>query len=387
VSEVSTVEIEGYCDEKFSQVRDVLAASLSKGEDLGASVAVFVNGEAVIDLWGGHIDEEMTKPWQKDTIINVYSTTKTMSFLCALILADRGQLDFDAPVADYWPEFAQNGKQGVKVWHIMNHAAGLSGIDEPLVAEDLYDWNKITSALAAQAPWWEPGTKTAYHAITQGYLIGELVRRITGLTMGQFFQKEVANPLNADFFIGVPDEEFSRIADLMPFGGDSSLSDGSKSDSIAARTFRNPPVSALASRTDAWRRAEIPAANGHGNARSVAKIHTILAGKGEAGGIRLLSEETAELVMKERISGKDMVLRMPVKFGLGFGINSKDTPLAPNKNVCFWGGWGGSLALIDQDAKMSFSFVMNKMHDGLVGDLRSYKLGQAIYAGLKSSGG
>jgi len=387
VSEVSTVEVEGYCDEKFSQVRDVLAESLSKGEDLGASVAVFVNGEAVIDLWGGHIDEEMTKPWQKDTIINVYSTTKTMSFLCALILADRGQLDFDAPVADYWPEFAQNGKQAVKVWHIMNHAAGLSGIDEPLVAEDLYDWEKITSALAAQAPWWEPGTKTAYHAITQGYLIGELVRRITGLTIGQFFQKEVANPLNADFFIGVPDEEFSRIADLMPFGGDANLSDGSKSDSIAARTFRNPPVSALASRTDAWRRAEIPAANGHGNARSVAKIHTILAGKGEAGGIRLLSKETAELVMKERISGEDMALKMPVKFGLGFGINSKDTPLAPNKNVCFWGGWGGSLALIDQDAKLSFSFVMNKMHDGLVGDLRSYNLGHAIYASLKSSGG
>jgi len=383
----TTIELNGFCDEKFSQVRDVLAESIGKGEDLGASVAVFVNGEAVIDLWGGHIDGGMTQAWQENTIINVYSTTKTMSFLCALILADRGQLDFDAPVAKYWPEFAQNGKHNVKVWHIMNHAAGLSGMDESLETVDLYDWQKITSVLAAQAPWWEPGTKTGYHAITQGYLIGELVRRISGLTIGEFFQKEVAEPLKADFFIGVPDSEFSRIADLMPHGGDASIGDGSKKDSIAARTFRNPAVNALESRTAAWRRAEIPAANGHGNARSVAKIHTILAGKGEACGVRLLSKETAEWVMKERISGNDMVLGMPVKFGLGFGINSADTPLAPNKNVCFWGGWGGSLALIDQDANMSFSFVMNKMHEGLVGDLRAYQLGQAIYAGLKSSGG
>ncbi|MFT5210051.1 MAG: CubicO group peptidase (beta-lactamase class C family) [Flavobacterium sp.] len=377
------IEVQGYCDEKFTPVKNILAESIANGEDLGASVAVYLEGEAVVDLWGGFTDEDKTQAWQENTIINVYSTTKTMSFLCALILADRGQLNFDANVADYWPEFAQNGKADVKVWHIMDHAAGLSGVETPMIAEDLYDWDLVTSLLAAQAPWWEPGTKTGYHAITQGYLIGELVRRITGISIGEFFRKEIADPLNADFFIGVPDSEFSRIADLMPSGGDASLVTGTKKDSIANRTFKNPPVTALASRTDAWRRAEIPAANGHGNARSVAKIHSILAGKGEALGTRLLSDATAQSVMIERIGGNDMVLGMPVSFGLGFGINSTETPLAPTKNVCFWGGWGGSLALIDQDANMSFSFVMNKMHQGLMGDLRSYKLGQAIYACLK----
>ena len=377
------IEVHGYCDEKFAAVKNVLAESMANGDDLGASVAVYLEGEAVVDLWGGCTDEGKTQAWQENTIINVYSTTKTMSFLCALILAERGQLNFDANVADYWPEFAQNGKADVKVWHIMNHAAGLSGIDAPMIAEDLYNWDLVTGLLAAQAPWWLPGTKTGYHAITQGYLIGEVVRRITGISIGEFFRQEVADSLNADFFIGVPDAAFSRIADLIPPGGDASLGTATGKDSIASRTFKSPPVTALASRTDAWRRAEIPAANGHGNARSVAKIHTILAGKGEALGLRLLSEKTAQSVMEERIGGKDMVLGIPVSFGLGFGINSSKRLLAPNKNVCFWGGWGGSLALIDQDANMSFSFVMNKMHQGLVGDLRSYKLAQAIYACLK----
>ena len=186
----------------------------------------------VVDLWGGHLDEARTQSWQQDTIVNVYSSTKTMSFLCALLLADRGQLDFDRNVSDYWPEFAQNGKQSVKVWHFMNHAAGLSGMDDHMTPEDMYDWNKMVTLLAAQAPWWEPGSASGYHALTQGYLIGELVRRITGKSLGTYFQEEIATPLDADFYIGVPESEFSRIGLLIPAG------DGSapiaERDSIAA---------------------------------------------------------------------------------------------------------------------------------------------------------
>jgi CubicO group peptidase (beta-lactamase class C family) len=376
-----SAEVSGYCDEKFNNVREKFSANLKSGTDLGASFALTIDGEMVIDIWGGHLDEEKTKVWQEDSIVNVYSTTKTMSFLCALLLADRGQLDFDANVSKYWPEFAANGKENVKVWHIMDHAAGLSGMDVLVTPEDLYDWNKIVNLLAEQAPWWEPGTATGYHAITQGYLIGEIVRRISGKSIGGFFKDEIAGPLDADFYIGVPESEFHRIGNLIP-AGEGRLQGDDDLESIATRTFRNPSAEVKYSWTDEWRKAEIPAGNGHGNARSVAKLQAPLACKGSAFGVDLLSRETAEMVMRERISGTDLALGVPIGFGLGFGLNSELMPLSPNKNACYWGGWGGSSILVDQDARLSASFVMNKMFDGLVGDPRSYELVQAVYKSL-----
>ena len=373
--------IAGVCDPKFSEARDILAASIDSGNDVGASFAVTIGGEMVVDIWGGQLDETASAPWQEDTIVNVYSTTKTMSFLCALVLADRRQLDFDRNVADYWPEFAQNGKEQVKVWHLMNHAAGLSGMNDLMSAEDMYDWDKIVTLLAAQAPWWEPGSASGYHAITQGYLIGEVVRRITGKTLGTYFQEEIAGPVGADFFIGVPPSEFHRISRLIPVG-QGTAPDGGDPESIAARTFRSPFAGAEHSWTDGWRRAEIPAINGHGNARSVAKLQAPLACKGSAFGVDLMSAETATSVMTPRISGTDLVLGVPLSFGLGFGLVSELVPLSPNKNACFWGGWGGSNILVDQDAQMSVAFVMNKMHDGVMGDLRSLALLQAVYKAL-----
>ena len=376
------VEVEGYCDEKFAGVRELFASNIEEERDIGASFALTINGEMVIDIWGGHLDEGRTQPWQEDTIVNVYSTTKTMSFLCMLLLADRGELNFDANVADYWPEFAAAGKDKVKVWHIMAHAAGLSGMDVPVTSQDLYDWRRIVELLAEQAPWWEPGTASGYHAITQGYLIGEIVRRITGLSLGTFFQQEIAIPLGADFHIGVPESEFSRIGNLIPAIDGSAPGTDDDPGSIASRTFKNPPISVFDSHTDAWRKAEIPAANGHGNARSVARLQAPLACGGSAFGVDLLSRATAESVMQERISGVDLVLAVPMAFGLGFGLNSPEVPLSPNTNVCYWGGWGGSSVLIDQDASLSASFVMNKMFAGLLGDLRSYRLVQAVYKSL-----
>lgn len=369
----------GFCDPAFERVRTVFNELLASGADLGSSFYATWKGQTVVDIWGGYLDEDKQQKWQENTLVNVFSTTKTMSFLCALLLADRGELDFDAPVSHYWPEFAANGKSGVLTWHLMNHAAGLSGMDEIMSIEDLYDWDKVTQALASQAPWWEPGTASGYHALTQGYLIGEVVKRITGVSLGRFFDEHIAKPLQADFYIGVPDAEFSRIGNLLPppnsdfIGGDGAVS------SIAARTFKSPSISALDSRTDAWRRAEIPAANGHGNARSVAKIHTLLANDGATNGQQIISAETCRSVMQPRIQGIDLVFGTPMAFGLGFGLIPAEKS---SRNLCFWGGWGGSQAIIDQDNQLSFSYVMNKMADGLLGDDRGNLLAQAVFASL-----
>ena len=209
-------EVHGTCEPRFDAVRTTLADQIETGADLGASVAVFLHGEPVVDIWGGWADAEKTRPWERDTITNVWSTTKTMTFLCALMLHDRGELDFHAPVATYWPEFAANGKEKVEVRHVMGHTAGLAGWEEPLASEDLANWELCTSRLAAQAPWWEPGTASGYHALTQGYLIGEIVRRITGDTIGTWFAREVAKPLDADFHIGLPASEDHRVSNVIP---------------------------------------------------------------------------------------------------------------------------------------------------------------------------
>lgn len=376
-------EVNGHWDVRFDAVRDKFAENIASGEDVGASFAVTIDGEMVIDIWGGHLDKERRLPWEKDTIVNVYSSTKTMCFLCALVLADRGLIDFDARVADYWPEFAANGKEGVLVWHLMAHAAGLSGLDEMVGLEDLYNWDYITGLLAAQAPWWQPGTASGYHALTQGYLIGELVRRVTGKSLGRFFREEIAEPLAADFYIGVPESEFHRIGNLIPPDTSSSAVSLGGENSIAARTFNSPSAgSPKNTLTPGWRKAEIPAANGHGNARAIARLQSPLACGGTAFGVTLMSKETAKAALTERIAAKDLVLGVPLRFGLGFGLNSEVVPMSPNPNTGYWGGWGGSSVLVDQDARISASFVMNRMIDSILGDRRSYDLVQTLYSCL-----
>ncbi len=205
----------GTCSARFDSLRELFAAKLESGEDLGASLAVNIDGEMVVDLWGGWADEARTVPWTENTITCVFSTTKTMTSLAALVLVDRGELDLDANVAAYWPEFAARGKAGIKVRHLLSHTSGVSGWDQPITVEDLYDWDKSTALLAAQAPWWEPGTASGYHAMTYGHLIGEVIRRITGQRLGEFFAAQIAGPLGADFHIGLPPSEFHRVANLV----------------------------------------------------------------------------------------------------------------------------------------------------------------------------
>ncbi len=359
-------DIQGTWDERFDPVAATLGSSLDAGADVGASVAVFWHGEPVVDIWGGFADSERTRPWERDTLTNVWSTTKTMTFLCALMLADRDELDFSAPVAKYWPEFAAGGKEGVEVRHLMSHTAGLPGWSEHLETEELADWDKCTSLLAAQEPWWEPGTASGYHALTQGYLIGEVVRRITGTTIGQWFASEVAAPLGADFHIGMPASEDGRVSQVIP---PPPLDVGSmRPTKMVLRVFTNPPLDATMAHHEWWRRAEIPAANGQGNARSVALVQSIVAGRGEARGVRLLSAEGCDVIFDEQSNGRDLVLTMPFRFGMGYGLSTEMMPIGPR--ACFWGGYGGSLVVLDQDLELTVCYVMNRMEAGLEGDLR-----------------
>ncbi len=375
-------ETDGTFDEQFAGVRDALAHTLDSGLDVGASVAVVVDDQLVVDVWGGWADEAKTVPWARDTITNVWSSTKTMCNLCALILADRGELDLHGPVARYWPEFAQSGKSRVEVRHLLGHTAGLSAWAEPVKAEDLYDWDRMCDLLAAQEPWWEPGTASGYHALTQGFLVGEVVRRITGQSLGSFFAKEVAGPLGADFHIGLPPGNDARVANVIP--PPPLAVEGLDPDSVAARTLSNPALDAAVAWTDGWRRAEIPAANGHGNARSVVAVQSAVAQGGEARGVRLLSEKGCAAIFEEQARGTDLVLGIPLRIGMGYGINGGELPLGPNPRTCFWGGWGGSVVVVDLDARMTVAYMMNRMGEGTVGDVRGYSIVMAAYAALAS---
>ncbi|MDY7104124.1 MAG: serine hydrolase domain-containing protein [Actinomycetota bacterium] len=374
--------IHGTCDERFAAVRDAFAANFDRGEDDGACVAVTIGGEPVVDLWAGVADVTSGRPWERDTIVNVYSTTKTMSFVCILMLADRGLVEINAPVATYWPEFAANGKDRIEVRHLLSHSAGLSGWDQVLTTEDLYDWEKATSLLAAQAPWWEPGTASGYHAVTQGYLLGEVVRRVDGRTIGQFFADEVAGPLGADFHIGLPASEDDRVAALVP--PELSTAGLAAAGDIAQRTFASAPMTGEEPATTGWRRAEIPAAGGIGNARAVARIHSALACGGSVDGVRLMEPKTVDRIFETQIEGDDLVLGVPIRFGLGFGLPSAAMPISPSERACFWGGWGGSIAVIDVDQQMTVAYAMNRMAAGLVGDLRGGSLVLAAYQALQA---
>ncbi|MBA2896955.1 serine hydrolase domain-containing protein [Nonomuraea soli] len=330
-------EIHGTYDPRFSKVAEALADSLD-GDDVGASAAVHVGDEPVVDIWGGHLDEARSLPWQRDTITSVWSTTKTMTALCALILADRGDLDLDAPVARYWPEFAAAGKHDVRVRHLLGHTAGLPDWDEPTTLADMYAWSPATSRLAAQTPRWQPGTAAGYHSLTYGFLIGEVVRRLTGRSLGTFFAEEVAGPLGADFHIGVPAEHDHRVAPLL------AAPDGDRPEGFA--------LGVSDANTADWRRAGNPTVGGFGNARSVGAVQSVLASGGTYRGVRLLSAAGCERVLEEQFNGEDRLLGTPIRWGLGYRLEGR---------TCSWGGWGGSLVLVDLDLRMTVSYVMNQI--------------------------
>jgi CubicO group peptidase (beta-lactamase class C family) len=375
-------DVLGTFDPRFEKMAQVLSANIDSGADVGASVAVMLEGELVVDIWGGWVDEAHSAPWGRDTITNVWSSTKTQMALCALMLVDRGLLDVDEPVATYWPEFAANGKKGVLVRHLLSHTSGVSGWDQPISVDDIYDWEKSTARLAAQAPWWEPGTASGYHAVNQGHLVGEVIRRITGKKLGEFFRDEVATPLGVDFHIGLAESEFGRVSNVIPpppLPIDFAALDPNL---IVVKTFTGPFPSAEASWTKEWRQADMGAVNGHGNARSLAVAQSAISNGGVVHGTTLLSPETIEQIFRVQAEGIDQVLMVPSKFGIGYGLPSGTFPFIPDRRICLWGGWGGSLVINDLDNRMTITYVMNRMESGLVGDFRGTALVEAAFAAV-----
>ena len=370
VVKMSTVQggVQGRCSNRFEPLRQLFEALLASGDDLGASLALTVNGRFEVDLWGGWMDEARTRPWTEHTVVNVWSTTKTVTSLAALLLVDRGELDVDKPIAHYWPEFAAAGKQTITLGQVLDYTSGVSGWDPPFAIEDMYDWERSTARLAAQAPWWPPGTASGYHALNHGHLIGEVVRRITGRGLKAFVETEIAKPLDADFHIGLPESEAYRCCPVVPpppLPIDFSALDP---NSPVVRTFTGPLPDAAAANTPAWRAADIGAANGHGNARSVAKVQSVISNGGEAFGVRLLRHETVERIFTTRSRGVDLGFGGPVHRGMGWGLPEPSTvPYVREGRVCFWGGWGGSMVINDADRKTTLAYMMNRMAPGIIG--------------------
>ncbi|MCF6744198.1 beta-lactamase family protein [Blastococcus sp. KM273128] len=374
-------EVHGRCDERFAGVREALAQQLD-GEELGASVAVDLDGETVVDLWGGYRDEARTLPWSEHTIVNVWSTTKCVLALAALVLADSGELDLDAPVGDYWPEFCAKGKKDVRVRQLLSHTSGVSGWEQPFSIRDMYDWPSATERLAQQRPWWEPGTASGYHANNQGHLVGEVIRRITGTTFKKFVADRIADPLGADFQIGARESEVSRIAPVVPPPRPDVDPRTLDPESVSVKTFTGPLASAKAANSPAWRAADLGALNGHSNARGVMRVLRTLALGGEAGGVRLLRPATVEQVLEVQADGVDLVLGAPFRWGTGFCLGSPTVPYVPAGRTFFWGGWGGSLAVVDLDRRLTITYMMNKMGGGLIGSPRSEAYVRAVYDAL-----
>ncbi|MDT0481807.1 serine hydrolase domain-containing protein [Streptomyces doebereineriae] len=381
--------VHGHCDARFTAVRTAFEENFRDRAELGAAVSVMVGGETVVDLWGGWADAARTRPWERDTLVNVWSTTKGPTALCAHILADRGLLDFDAPVAAYWPEFAAGGKEKVLVRHLLSHRAGLAGLRAPHSLAELFDWELTTERLAAMEPWWEPGTVSGYHAFTYGFLVGEVVRRVSGLLPGAFLEREVTGPLGIDFTIGLPEKEAGRAAELVHPPAASASEQAAIFAQLAPAAIAalaNPMVGAGEANTPEWRAAEIPAANGHGTARAVTALYGIFAGRGAHDGHRVLSPEAAERVRESQGRCRDLVLGAGLdsetELGLGLWLSGPNGSYGPNPRAFGHDGFGGSCGLADPEAGVSLGYVMNRMGPHIADDPRKMALIDALYSVL-----
>jgi len=379
--------VQGTCDRRFEELRSLLQQNLESGEELGASITVNLEGKDVVDIWGGYVDEARTCPWQRDTIVNVFSTTKVIASLATLMLVDRGLLDVDENVCKYWPEFGVNGKEDIKVRHFLSHTSGLSGWEDKMTIEEVCDLEKSTAKLAQQSPWWTPGTASGYQVLTMGHLLGELVHRTTDKTLKRFVAEDIAGPLNADFQIGALETDWPRVANIVP-PPPPNQPPVFEPGSIPAKSLANPTVDANFVNTPTWRQAEIGSANGHGNANALARICSTIALGGKGDGISL-SQKTIDLIFKEQARGIDLVLGAPVRFGIGFGLVGDGDTLVddwlPSGRVCFWGGWGGSFAIMDFDHRVTISYAMNKMSNAAVGSERAKMYVKTMYAALKAA--
>jgi CubicO group peptidase (beta-lactamase class C family) len=383
---LNMTELNGYCDPRFSAVQEMLAENVASGKEVGASLYLNLEGEDVIDLWGGWRERERQNGWDEHTIVNVFSGSKPVTSLAVLMLADRGLIDIEAPVAKYWPEFGQAGKEGVLVRHVMSHTAGLPAWLPPFSFAEAVDTERSTARLAAQEPWWEPGSRGSYHASTFGHLMAELVRRVTGRPLREFIRDEIAGPLEADFYLGLSDAQFDQVATVYP-ASDAPKSAPASRDASPAAELSVEEVIAKRTREGSfsgtlgdeqtvfnspeWRRTDFAGSSGHANARGLGRIITALANGGFSRGVTLLSPATIETIFREQASGIDAYYMKPIRWGIGYALapleEKERGPLPfirPGRRTCYWYGTGGSLALADADRRIAIGYAMNQCRAG-----------------------
>ncbi|HVO04267.1 MAG TPA: serine hydrolase domain-containing protein [Candidatus Cybelea sp.] len=375
------MKAEGICDPRFAGVREAFERHFADGLDHGGGVSVVVGGKTVADLWGGHADAAKTRPWREDTLVNIWSCTKGVVALAIALLVERRQLRYDAPVAKVWPQFAAKGKERITLDLVLSHQAGLNGLDVAMDEAGLCAWFPYADALGAMAPLWEPGTHCIYHALSYGHLAGEVLRRVDGRGVGGFVADEIARPLGADFFIGLPLAEDHRAAEII---------EGPRTSewvtAVLATPFphscRNPTPVATAPNHRAWRAAQIPGGNGQATARALARIYGMLAAGGTLDGKRLIAPETIAEAIRPRFSGVDESFSLPAAFAAGFQI--EDEPYAGLASSKTFGhsGWGGAYGFADPEAQVGFAYVTNLMLGFDDVDPRRRALIEAVYAAL-----
>ena len=375
-----TCAVAGRYDAGFRSVADELATRLRTGEDLCASIAIEVDGRTVVDIWGGWCDERQRTAWEHDSLVNVWSITKVATAVAVLHLADSGAIDIHHPVARYWPEFAQNGKAGITVAQVLSHTSGVAGWEPPFTREMLYTWNDASAHLAAQEPWWEPGTASGYHAQNYGQLLGEVVRRASGIPLRDYLAEHITGPIEADFEIGLSTGNQARAASLVEPEQTRPKFPADFDTELFKKTFTAPPIGAATAMTPSWRAAELGAMNGHGNARSVMRVASLLNSQTQRP-VRL-SPAAISAAFPPASDGLDKVLGIPLRWGIGIAIADDRTfPYLP-AGVGVWGGWGGSLVVIDPVRRLTAAYVMNKMGPDIIGSSRARAYLEATYACL-----
>jgi CubicO group peptidase (beta-lactamase class C family) len=373
------VEIAGHAPARLAAVKDAFAANFDAGEELGARFTLVEAGEVVLDLWAGHADRKRTRPFDERTLTPVFSTTKAIAALLMARLVDQVKLDYGQTVASVWPEFAQAGKDKVTIEQALSHQGGLSGFPDKMDPADWFDWDLICARLAAMAPLWPPGSASGYHPITFGYIAGEIFRRVEGRTMGTALHEDLAKPFGLDLWIGLPDSEFDRVAELQR---PNALPDFGHHNEATRAAFLTPWSSPAGRGQAEWRRMEIPSANGHCTAEALARLMGALANDGWLEGDEILSPAVIGEAARERIRGQDLVLPFEMSWGAGFMRNEAVHPWGPGDQTFGHSGWGGSCAFADPQKKLAGAYVMNKQSTDLLGDHRPRRLIEAAYASL-----
>ena len=372
------MEIHGECDPQFSKVKETFEKLYREDREIGSCFAVYKDGNPLVNLWGGFQDKEKTKPWQIDNLVTVYSTTKGVAAFCIALAMEKGLLKYEEKVSTYWPEFSSNGKEDITIGMLMSHQAGICS-PETRNVEDYYNQSLMAEKLAGMTPIWEPGTASGYHSMTFGWLTSELILRVTGKSLGTFFREEVGDQHEIDFFIGLPESEDHRVAELVPF--DIVRSENSEQQQVeltdAQKSQRNSAGTLDIQNTKAWRQAEIPSANGQGNAGGLAKLYSLIVP--EDNSLKLLKDDTVNQMTAMQIEGRDLVLAVQVRWGVGFILNKHKIIYGPVEGAFGHSGYGGSCAFGDPENKIGVSYVMNRMLDNFNADGRSIELINATY--------